>query len=424
MTWWKASIATATSQAIRIVGGLITIKLIAVYLGPEGLGKLGHFMSLIAILTVLAGGGILNGIVKYVAEYKDSPKNLYNFLSNALFYSLTFSLFVFIGLTISAKYISLLLFGSERFTTIIIFLAATQVIYGLVTYCNGIINGLRKTTSYAKIIIIGTSISIPISYVLISLYKFNGAIISLAIVNVCLLLPALLEIKKLDLINHIKLATNKKDTINLSRFSIMQVFSLITLPLAEIYIRNLIIEGSDWYEAGIWQSLMRLSSVYTGFFLTFLAVYYLPTLSNLSKKEAQINCVLEYIKVIGISFLLAAIAIYILKDLIIAIAFTKEFSIQAHQLAFQLLGDLFKILAYIIGFLLVAKAKTTLYILGELAQTILYINITIYFIKLGSTNNVYPAYALSNFIYFLVCISGFWYWFQKKPPTIINHYHN
>lgn len=63
LNWWKAATATAIAQVVHMIGGLVVTKVIAMYLGPEGFGRLGHFMSIIAILNTSAAGRVLIGIV-------------------------------------------------------------------------------------------------------------------------------------------------------------------------------------------------------------------------------------------------------------------------------------------------------------------------------------------------------------------------
>lgn len=414
MSWLKASIATATAQIVRMLGGLIVIKIIAVYLGPEGFGRLGHFMSLIAILSVLAGGGILNGIVKHVAEYKNTPSKLYPFLSNALAYSLIFSLCIFIVIAVLAKSISLILFGSDEFYRLIIILGVLQFLYAMVTYCNGTINGLRETRIFAKIIIIGTLIGVPSAYVLVVTYGFTGAVIGLAIINASMLLPAAIEFMRLGYSKKIRCALNLQDVASLSKFSVMQLFSLATLPVAEIYIRGMIVHDAGWQEAGLWQSLMRLSAVYVGFFTTFLAAYYLPTLSGMVKKKEVVGYVIRYVIASGSVFIIIGTLVYVCRDFVLSVIFTKEFVIPSEYVRFQLIGDLFKIMAYVIGFLLVAKAKAKLYIYAEILQTAIYLGVTTWLVKVGEISKVFPAYALSNLMYFSFCVLGLW-WFQRLP---------
>jgi hypothetical protein len=69
-------------------------------------------------------------------------------------------------------------------------------------------------------------------------------------------------------------------------------------------------------------------------------------------------------------------------------------------------------MSYVIGFLIVAKAKAKLYIMGELAQTALYLGAATWLIKAGDVSKVFPAYAISNFMYFSICLFGL-LWFRS-----------
>ena len=69
----RAGLYSVFGTAARLVAGLVLAKLVASAAGPDGIGRLGQFMSLMSLLTVLAGGGISAAIVKYVAEYRADP---------------------------------------------------------------------------------------------------------------------------------------------------------------------------------------------------------------------------------------------------------------------------------------------------------------------------------------------------------------
>lgn len=417
MSWLRASLSIAIAHGVRMIGGLIIIKMIAIYLGPEGFGKLGHFMSLIAILSVLAGGGILNGMVKYVSEYKQQPEKLNLFLSNALAYSVILSSLLFVALLILAKPISLILFKNIEYSGLIMLLGGIQFLYAMVNFCNGTINGLRETFKFSKVLVIGTLISLLINYYVISYYGFTGAVLGLAAVNASLLLPAMFELSKLKIYKRIKFSLNRDDTVKLSRFSLMQVISLATLPLAEIYVRSVIIDNAGWYETGLWQSLMRLSSVYVGFFTTFLAAYYMPTLSNIVDKDQIVKYVTKYALGVGIAFSVMAVMLYVCREFVFTVVFSKAFAMPAEYLRFQLLGDLFKIMSYTIAFLVVAKARARLYVISELIQTALYLGIAAWFINVRGVSQVFSAYAVSNFLYFSVCALAL-LWFRRKLSEV------
>ena len=51
------------STTIKLLNALFLVKLISIYLGPEGLAKMGQFISLVTALTIIAGGGISQGLI-------------------------------------------------------------------------------------------------------------------------------------------------------------------------------------------------------------------------------------------------------------------------------------------------------------------------------------------------------------------------
>lgn len=76
MSLAKASLWTATSTLVKIMAGLLVVKLLAVKFGPAGIGQAGNFRQLITVLGVLAGAGIFNGVTRLVAQYADDRQQL------------------------------------------------------------------------------------------------------------------------------------------------------------------------------------------------------------------------------------------------------------------------------------------------------------------------------------------------------------
>ncbi len=73
----------------------------------------------------------------------------------------------------------------------------------------------------------------------------------------------------------------------------------------------------------------------------------------------------------------------------------------------QLLGDFFRVSAYVIGFLGVAKAALKLYVAAEFAQSGLYVALSsVVLSKGGDLSGVHHAYALTYFIYLCISVIG------------------
>ena len=84
----------AISTLVRMLTGLISVKVVASIIGPCGIALLGQLNNFSTILLGVANGGINSGITKYVAEYKEDESAIKKILSNALQITLFFTFIV------------------------------------------------------------------------------------------------------------------------------------------------------------------------------------------------------------------------------------------------------------------------------------------------------------------------------------------
>ena len=153
----NGAVLTSCAHLSRIVMGLVLIKIIAFYLGAEGMGQIGQFMSMATMVYMVAGGGITNAVIKYVAEYASRPKQLLRFLSTATTYSVVFSCALLCVGVIFSKVIAVAVFKNSGMYWIIFALAFAQLLFAFVNLVVGVSNGLMQTEVYSKIQIIGSA---------------------------------------------------------------------------------------------------------------------------------------------------------------------------------------------------------------------------------------------------------------------------
>lgn len=403
--WIRASIASAVAQLTRMACGLAVLKIVVLQLGVEGIGKLGHFMNLLSILFVFAGGGINVGIAKYSAEYEKSTARLNGFLSAAWTYSLLASCVLAVVFVAGAHAASVLLFGDAQYQGLIIFVGLAQFTFAYINFVTGVVNGLRQTQAFSRIVTIGSLIGIVPCYFLVSTYHLAGAVIALVLVQAGMLLPAIFELRKL-VKTKLRFVTRFSELGRLGQFSLMQLFSVATMPLVEMYIRTELARIDGWEGAGTWQGVQRLSYAALSLFTSFLSVYYMPTLSSLKEGRKVVDYVLKTLGGVLLVFGVAAVAIYFLRGLVFSMLLSKDFHIAPDLLRYQLTGDFFRIGAYVIGFLAVAKAATKIYVICEIVQSAMYIVLFSITSHMAGGRGVFIAYALSNFSYFIICFAG------------------
>lgn len=406
-----ASVAfVAVAQVSKILLGLVLIKLIAVYVGVDGLGKLGNLMSLMTMLMVLAGGGIVNGIIKYTAQYQNQQKNLLMFVSSASAYSMFFSTVIFVILLFFAGKIAGVVFTSEGYTWVIYVAAVAQFAFAFSNLVTGVANGHKNTKVYASIQIIGNAITILIVWFAIRYFGEAGAAVSIAIGSALMALPAFIVFYRSSFWKKVRLKKYFKanEARNLSGFTLMLIVSAIAFPAMEFFIRGMIIENSGYSDAGLWQALIKLSSVYVGFFGLFLAYYFIPTVSPLTDARTIKILTFKYMAVVVLIFMIGATLLVSLAGVFLPLLLSKEFLALKPFLIYQLVGDLFKIAAFVIGFVFVAKASVKIYIAAEIFQSLTFIGLAYIFYQDGfELISIMYAYILTYMMYFIVSLIVF-----------------
>ena len=67
---------TGLSTVIKLLTSYITVKVVAALVGPGGIALIGQLQNFTAIFTTLGSGGINNGVIRYVSEYKSDEPSL------------------------------------------------------------------------------------------------------------------------------------------------------------------------------------------------------------------------------------------------------------------------------------------------------------------------------------------------------------
>lgn len=402
---FAAPAAAATAHGLRMAVNLIVIKFIAILVGPAGLGALGNLMSATTMVSLFAGGGILNGITKYVAEFADRPAEQQRLLQSASAYGLAASAVVLLVCVLGRNELSVFLFGDQAKAWLIPLLGITHFLCFVSGAIVAIVNGRQQPGNFALITIVGYLGVTPLAFFLIRFFGTDGGAIALLAVASSTVLPALVVAVRSGLLAAMVPRIHRDNLARLFRYSCITAVSATAFPLTEIAIRTHLTERLDLASTGIWQGLARLSGAILGFYTVFLATSHMPRLSAITDPREATRVVLHTLSVVAPAFAAAAFLIYLLRSFIVPLLFSSAFLPMTDVIGWQLLGDLFRVCSYVVGFLGIAKAALKLHILAELIQCGLYLLFTLAALELGfGLREVAQAYALTYATYFLLSL--------------------
>lgn len=379
------------------------------FTGPAGVALIGQFTNFVTIVLTVSNGAINTGVVKYTAEYEDDEAELKKVFSTALRISIYCSLMAGTLLLFFSKYISQWVLRSLIYANAISVLGITIIFYSLNALLISILNGKKQIKQYTIVNTVGSVIGLIFTVVLVCIYKLQGALYAIVLAQSVVFFATLYFVVKSTWFSwaYFNQPLNKLIAKKLGGYSLMTIVSVFTAPLVQMLLRNMIITKINLNAAGYWQGMMRVSDGYLLLVTTALSTYYLPKLSSLKTDEDLRKEIFYGYKIIIPTVFAVCILIFFLRFFIIRVLYTNDFIVMERLFLYQLIGDFFKIAAWIIAYLMLAKAMTKLFIITEIVFSILYLVLGYAGVMLFNLSGITIAFAVNYFIYFMFIILRF-----------------
>lgn len=414
-TWFNHlpfnAIATASAHGLRMMANLVVLKMVSVEVGPQGLGAIGNLISFLSVVMVFAGGGIANGIVKYSAEYQTRPRPTIRLIESALALGLSVSGILMLACVIWAPQIAAALFSSSALWWLSPFVGFTHFFAFVGAFTIALTNGHHRSDLFAGISIVAYVGSIAVAWIFIAVFGFAGAPMALMFLAGSTGVPALWLLLRTPVRRLIRVRFHRKETLGLLRFSAMTLVSALSFPLVEVILRSSIAETLDLTQAGLWQASIRLSGAIIGFYTVYLATMFMPRVSVVSDSAATTHLVTVALVRIGGTFMAVACILFLFRDFVITLLFSSDFLKLADVLGWQLLGDTLRTCSYIIGFVVIARARMALHIGAELVQYSLFLVSGLAALYIDpSLESFMKGYVISYAIYLAIGLLWFYRW--------------
>jgi len=399
----RSGLYSSIATAARLLAGLVVIKLVAAFAGPEGVGKLGQFMSLMSLLAVLAGGGIGTGIVKYVAEYRDDPPRLARLLAAALWYVLCAACLMGGLALLFSRPITQWLLGDLRYQSLIQILSVAQLGVALANYVLAVVNGFMDVRRLAYIQVVGSLLGVAMVCGLSYFFGLYGALLALVVNQALLLMVGLPAWRRSNYFQTgmLRMGFDREMVLRLAAFSVMTLTSALLPPMVNIAVRNHLAAQFSWDQVGYWQAVSRVSDAYLLFITTAINIYYLPKLSGI-KEPGLLKAELRsaYRHIMPVVIVLAAL-VYLLRHVITWVLFTHDFAPAEALYAPQLLGDVIKIASFVLSYIMLAKAMTRVFVISECVFAISYLALVYLFTTHFGLIGAMYAFAVNYFFYLM-----------------------
>lgn len=409
----RATAFSAMATVVKLITALVINKIISVYLGPAGVAIIGQMTNFIIVAYVLGGSGINSGVVKYISEYKThEPEKIPSLLSSGLWIVIISSVIVALVTIIGADYFARTLLFNDNLKSVFYVLGATVILYSFNSVVLSVLNGYKLFRKFYILNMLSSICGLVISFILIYNNRLTGALYATTLNQAIPFFISLILIAKEPWFKK-QYWTQKIDNTEakkLLKYVVMAVIATSAMPLAQLFLRSEVIKATSKAEAGLWDTVNRISNIYLLFIITALSTYYLPRLSEIKDNMLLRLEIIKTYKIMMPLVIIAASAVYFMRHIIIKILFTDAFTGAADLFLFQAIGDVMKIATWLLSVQLIAKAMARVYITMEILFTLSFALLSIISFRMFGLVGLTYAYALNYTLNF----SGMVWVFRKQ----------
>lgn len=400
----KATSIFGGVQFLGIIISVIRTKLIAIFIGPAGMGIITLLNSALSLISSISGLGMETSAVKNISEnFKNEDlstvsKTIY-IIKKIVFYTGLLGMFLTIFFS---KMLSILTFGNATHTYSFIFLAITVLFKQLSSGQLAALQGLRQLRLLAKANLFGNLFGLLFSIPIYYFFKIDAIIPTIIIASFSGLIfsfyySAKIKIEKVKVHKTVLLSEGK----SIVKLGFMLTFSsllaLLSTYLIQIYIsKNGGLEQVGFYNAGI-----TLLNSYVGIIFTVMSTDYFPKLASINADNEKIRLSVRQQAFVSILIITPIIVVFLtFISLITKIIYTPEFNEIIPMVCFGIVGMLFRAVSWSMGFILIAKGDSRIFIKTAVGFNILFLVMNIagyYFYGLKGLGISFCLYFLLHF---------------------------
>ncbi len=392
---------TSISTLVRMLTGFVSIKVVALLVGPEGIAVMGQLSNFTTIALAAATLGINNGITKYVAEYKDDKPVLSLFISTAYKITLWGSLACGAVMIALCRPLSEWILHDGQWWYVFVIFGLTIIFYTMNGLLMSIVNGTKDFRKFVWVNIIGSIVGLVFTLVFVYTMQLDGALISIVTYQSVIFFVTLWMVRH-EFWFRSSFFRAKPDRETLRKYlhyTVMTLVSVALLPVSQMILRGYVMTNISETEAGWWEAMNRLSNVYLTVILSSFSIYYLPRLSELKSASELRHEITNAYKFLVPAMLVGFTAIYFLRDFLIWLLFSPEFIPVRDLFAWQLAGDFFKIASWLLAFLMVAKSRTAAFVSTEIIFSLSFLGLAFFMLNKNGIVGLTQAYMLNYIAY-------------------------
>lgn len=365
----KATGLFGGTQIFTILCSIIKTKLVAIWLGAEGVGIIGLYNNAIDMISAFTGLGLGGSSVRNISrEYQSGNEDRFARVVTVVRRWVWFAGLVGAMVMLSfAPLLSRYTFGDSTHIWGFVFLSCTLLFNALSEGERAILQGTARLKSMARCSVIGSFVALLVSIPLFYFFRIEGIVPALILHSASMWLAYVLFGEK---IRRKQVAMSAGEVYRQGKgIAMLGIFmstsGFVTTLFSYLFVAWLNYRsGTD--AVGYYQSGYTLVMKYVGLVFTAMTFEYYPRLSGVcDDRELLSSHVSQQIET-SLLILAPFISLFIvMQTVIIHILYTSDFLVIGGYISWAALGMLLRAFSWSISYVLLAKGVGRLFLITE-----------------------------------------------------------
>lgn len=361
---FRSSTIIGGSSALKIAIGIIRVKVLAVLLGPAGIGLLGIYQNIIGAATTVVGCGLNNsGVRQLAASGKD--KEILTAVRRALLLANTLlGLVGMLGVWLAREPIARVVFNESIPAGDVGWLGLGVLLTLVASSQTTLLQGLRRIGDLATVNILGAMASTVVGILIVYALGERGVVWFVIATPAIGVLVAAYFTKRLPRPSaNYNWRQVQDQGQSMIRFGVPVMLGALMNIGTELFVRSLIIRELGVEASGHFQASWAISMTYLGFILGAMGADYYPRLTAVihspDKARLLVNEQAEMALLLAGAIILAMIT---LAPFVIYALYSSAFEPATEVLRWQMLGSIVKLVSWPMGFVVLASGRSGLFV--------------------------------------------------------------
>lgn len=369
-------LVTGSAQLVNILVTIFRIKMLAVILGPTGVGLLGIYKSLQGTVQQAAGLGIASSGVREIASSRGEDTALSRIRGVLFATHLVQGVLAMLAVWLLREPIATWLFGDNARATEV-GLIGVAILLGLLGVAQtALLRGLRRIGDLGRVTVIGALVGTVAALVAIWLRGENGLIFFILAQPLAAVLIGLHYTRRLPKPKAARLPLVKAWNIWKPMAKLGAAFMLggLATPATLLIVRAQISQELGLDAAGHFAAAWSIAMTYLGFLLGAMVADYYPRLTEVIHDRVAAGRLMNDQAQLGLAIGGPVLLLLLgLAPWVITLLYSAEFEPAVTLLQWQMVGNVFKLASWALGFSIAASARGKTFLLVQLNFNILFL---------------------------------------------------